>query len=94
MAARANLNVSLTPQLEKFIHNNVSTGRYQTASEVVREGLRLLEQQELHRKIALRVLKKKLHRSSVQADRGEFIDPVDVLAKIESAKRRRARGKA
>ncbi len=43
---RTSLNVSLTPELEQFIADRVASGRYQTASEVVRAGLRLLEQSE------------------------------------------------
>lgn len=45
---RTSLNVSLTPKLERLILNCVASGRYQTASEVVRAGLRLLEQNERH----------------------------------------------
>jgi antitoxin ParD1/3/4 len=37
------MNVSLTPELEKFIENEVQGGMYQTASEVVRAGLRRLK---------------------------------------------------
>ncbi len=44
---RTSLNVSLTPELERFIAARVASGRYQTASEVVRAALRLLEQNEL-----------------------------------------------
>jgi putative addiction module CopG family antidote len=40
---KPSLNVSLTPHLEQFIAASVASGRYQTASEVVRAGLRLLE---------------------------------------------------
>lgn len=36
------LTVSLTPELRRFIEAQVASGRYQTASEVVRAGLRLL----------------------------------------------------
>ena len=36
------LNVSLTPELEAFISSKVQSGNYTSASEVVREGLRLL----------------------------------------------------
>jgi antitoxin ParD1/3/4 len=36
------LTVSLTPELRRFIAAQVASGRYQTASEVVRAGLRLL----------------------------------------------------
>ena len=40
------MNVSLTPELEKFIRKKVSSGLYNNASEVVREALRLLVRQE------------------------------------------------
>jgi antitoxin ParD1/3/4 len=40
------MNVSLTPQLEAMIRKRVESGRYNNASEVVREALRLLEEQE------------------------------------------------
>ena len=37
------MNVSLTPQLEAFVRSKVESGRYNNASEVMREALRLLE---------------------------------------------------
>lgn len=40
------MNVSLPPELEEFVNLKVQSGRYSTASEVVREGLRLLERQD------------------------------------------------
>lgn len=36
------MNVSLTPELEKFVQEKVNSGMYTSASEVVRESLRLL----------------------------------------------------
>lgn len=45
MAIRISKNVSLTPELEAFVDSQVASGRYQTASEVVRAGLRLLQAQ-------------------------------------------------
>jgi antitoxin ParD1/3/4 len=94
MAIRTSLNVSLTPELEKFVQQRVATGRYQTASEVVREGLRLLENQERDRDAAFVALKAKLERASAQADRREFVDPDETLKKINALKRRRAARKA
>ena len=47
------LNVSLTPHLEAFIHETVTSGRYQSASEVVRTALRLLEEREQHKAAAM-----------------------------------------
>ena len=46
MTKRAALNVSLTPQLVAFVAAQVGSGRYGSASEVVRTSLRLLEEQE------------------------------------------------
>jgi antitoxin ParD1/3/4 len=41
--SQTSLNVSLTPELEQMIQKKVRSGMYQTASEVVRESLRLLK---------------------------------------------------
>ena len=46
MARRATLTVSLTAHQRKFIGRRVSSGGYQSASEVVREALRLLERRD------------------------------------------------
>ena len=40
------MNVSLTPELEELVHQKVQTGRYTSASEVVREALRLMEERD------------------------------------------------
>ncbi len=40
------MNVSLTPELEAFVEQAVKSGRYGSASEAVREGLRLLQERE------------------------------------------------
>ncbi|HYE60570.1 MAG TPA: type II toxin-antitoxin system ParD family antitoxin [Phycisphaerales bacterium] len=51
MPQRETMNVSLPPAQEQFVRDQVASGRYQTASEVVREGLRLLEREEWKRLI-------------------------------------------
>jgi antitoxin ParD1/3/4 len=48
------MNVSLTPELEKLVEEKVATGMYQTASEVVREALRLLHARDADKLEALR----------------------------------------
>ena len=40
------MNVSLTPELEKIVAKRVGSGRYASASEVIREALRLLEERD------------------------------------------------
>jgi len=49
MAIRTSMNVSVTPELESFVQGLVVSGRYHSASEVFRDGLRLLEQAERRR---------------------------------------------
>jgi antitoxin ParD1/3/4 len=46
MRARKTRNVSLTPELEALIDSKVASGRYRSASEVVRAALRLLDERE------------------------------------------------
>lgn len=43
------MNVSLTPELEQLVNDKVKSGFYQTASEVVREALRLLNERDQER---------------------------------------------
>jgi antitoxin ParD1/3/4 len=82
MSTRSTLNVSLTPELEGFIESRVASGRYQTASEVVREALRLLELQERDREAAHTALKVKLKRAAAQAEAGELVDGEAFLNKL------------
>jgi antitoxin ParD1/3/4 len=54
MPNRTSLNVSLTPELEQFVQSRLASGRYQTASEVVREQARAIALKELRAKIRRR----------------------------------------
>jgi antitoxin ParD1/3/4 len=67
------MNVSLTPELEKMIGDKVASGRYHSASEVVREALRLLEQQDEVYQARLEQLRKDLDLGIEQLDRGERV---------------------
>lgn len=78
------MNVSLTPELETLIHAKVKSGRYLSASEVVREGLRLLEERDRLFEIRLADLQQKVTVGVDQADRGELIDEEDVFAELEA----------
>ena len=94
MAIRSSMNVSLTPELEEFVQSRVASGRYQTASEVIREGLRLLEEREQTREAALREMRSKLRRGIDQADRGEFVDGdvvFDEIRQLSARKRTKKR---
>jgi antitoxin ParD1/3/4 len=74
-------NVVLTDRQEKLIDNLVGSGRYQNASEVLREGLRLVEQREVEEAAKLKVLRKAAGTGFGALDRGEFkeFDSLDDL---------------
>jgi antitoxin ParD1/3/4 len=91
MAQRSTTNVSLTPELDKFVEAQLATGRYQSASEVFREGLRLLQEREERRKAALDEVRKKIREGLDAAKRGDLFDGEEVLRQIlgESKKLRK-----
>jgi antitoxin ParD1/3/4 len=52
------MNVNLSPQLEAMVKAKVASGRYTSASEVVREALRLMEQQDQLKELQLEQLRR------------------------------------
>ena len=64
------MNVSLTPMLEELVQRRVASGLYNSASEVIREALRLLEERDEVRKIRLASLRKEIGVGLDQLDRG------------------------
>lgn len=87
------MNVSLTPELEQFVNNKVQTGRYNSASEVVREALRLLEEHDQARAAQLGQFNKELGRRLAALDRGETVGPDEVRCRLrrKSEERRNKR---
>lgn len=76
------MNVSLTPELEQFVQTKVQTGRYNSASEVVREALRLLEDHEEARAAQLAKFNQELRRRLESLDRGDGVDPAELRARL------------
>lgn len=76
------MNVSLTPELEQFVHAKVKSGRYLSASEVVREALRLLEERDRLREMQLQTLREKIAIGIEQSDRGELLDGEEVFQEL------------
>ncbi|MBV8510687.1 MAG: type II toxin-antitoxin system ParD family antitoxin [Xanthobacteraceae bacterium] len=65
-------NVVLTEHQEKVIEGLIGSGRYQNASEVLREGLRLVEQREAEDAAKLNALREAAQVGLDALDRGEF----------------------
>lgn len=79
------MNVSLTPEWEKWVQSKVESGFYTSASEVIREGLRLLKEQELVREVRLDELRKEIQKGLEQLEFGEGT-PLDMEEIIAQAK--------
>lgn len=77
------MNVSLTPELEKLVNEKVKSGMYHSASEVVREGLRLLQAQEEIKKVRLQALKRDIQEGIEPLDNGEGIPGKRVFAELK-----------
>jgi antitoxin ParD1/3/4 len=67
-------NVNLTEHFDRFIDTGITSGRFSNASEVVGEGLRLLEQREQEDKAKLEWLRTAAKDGFDQLDRGEGIE--------------------
>jgi antitoxin ParD1/3/4 len=91
MAARKTLNVSLTSELQRFVKSKVASGRYQTASEVIRDGLRLLEDRERANQRDAVALKRKVAYGLKQARAGRLPEGSDVFAAIRGKLARKPR---
>lgn len=82
------MNVSLTPQLEAFVKRKVSTGRYNSVSEVVREALRLLEEHDAVQAAKLEALREEIQAGRASLDRGEgqSLDLAAIKARARQAR--------
>jgi antitoxin ParD1/3/4 len=68
------MNISLTPELEQLVIKKVESGMYHSASEVIREGLRLLKEQDDLRQVRLNQLRKEVDIGAEQIERGQYTD--------------------
>ncbi|HEY9853893.1 MAG TPA: type II toxin-antitoxin system ParD family antitoxin [Leptolyngbyaceae cyanobacterium] len=68
------MNIALTPKQEEFINKLVEEGKYLSASDVIDEGLRLLEDRYIVYQARLAELQKKIDVGIEQLERGERID--------------------
>ena len=77
-------NVRLTGHQSQLVDTLVERGRYQNASEVMREGLRLLEEREAEEAATLSWFNEQIAAGLKQAQRGAFVGDIDqVLGRID-----------
>lgn len=83
------MNVRLSGEAERFVREQVDSGRYESTHEVVRESLRLLQEQaqiEEQRRLALEA---KIDKGLSELERGEGIAGEDVIRALRTKSRQR-----
>jgi antitoxin ParD1/3/4 len=81
------VNVHLTPELETLVQNKVKTGRYNSASEVVREALRLFEERDRIRELQIQELRRKIRAGWASLERGEGVDGEEFFRNLKREER-------
>jgi antitoxin ParD1/3/4 len=66
-------NVVLTDRQAELVEKLVSSGRYQNASEVLRDGLRLVERRDAEEVIRLKALREAVKVGIADADQGRYV---------------------
>ena len=77
------MNVNLTTELEQLVQQKVKSGRYNSASEVVRDALRLLADRDELMELRKQELRKKIAMGLDSLQRGEGIDGEEFFAGLE-----------
>lgn len=78
------MNVHLTSELEQFVQSKVQTGRYNSASEVVREALRLLEERDQIKTVRKEEIRKKIAQGLKSLRLGKGVNGEAVFDRIEA----------
>jgi antitoxin ParD1/3/4 len=78
------MNVNLTPELEALVQRKVASGLYNSQSEVVREALRLLIEQDRIREAHLAHLRGALAQGLAEAARGDLLDGATAVAELRA----------
>jgi antitoxin ParD1/3/4 len=73
------ISADLGAKLESYVDELVASGRYNSKSEVIREGLRLLEERETR----LKALQSEIAKGTADSDAGRTRPAEDVLAEME-----------
>lgn len=81
------MNISLTSELETYLKDKVATGKYHSTSEVVREALRLLEEQDQLKAMRLASLRQEIQKG-VDSLNKNGARPLDMEALKQEARQR------
>jgi antitoxin ParD1/3/4 len=78
------MTIHLTPEIEQLIQSKVESGRYNSASEMVREALRLLVQRDEFFTRHKEEIREQIEEGWQSAERGELVNGDEVFDRIDS----------
>ncbi|RJP24379.1 MAG: type II toxin-antitoxin system ParD family antitoxin [Candidatus Omnitrophota bacterium] len=76
------MNIVLSPEQEQFVHEQIACGRYNSANDMIREALRLLEERNESSHHRFEELRREIAIGIEQADRGELVNGKEVFSKL------------
>jgi antitoxin ParD1/3/4 len=76
------MTISVTPELDRFVKEQVESGKYASSSEVVRAGLRLLYEREQERAERREALKRLVREGLEDLESGKVVDSKRVFARM------------
>lgn len=82
------MNISITPELEKFVQSLVKSGMYNSASEVMRDALRLLAERQELRKKRLEQLNAEIQKGLDDVAAGRMVSAEEMDAELDAIIRR------
>lgn len=88
------MSISLTPELEEFIQNQIASGKYSSTEEVIIAGIKLLEERERIYKGRFEELKREIMVGVEASERGEVIDGREVIEKLRQRNQSMRKAKA
>jgi antitoxin ParD1/3/4 len=77
------MSIELSPELEQLVQSKVASGRYHTASDVLKDALRLLEERELYTALHRDEISEKITKGYESLRAGKGVDGEAVFARIE-----------
>jgi antitoxin ParD1/3/4 len=84
------MNISLTPHLEEMIREKIASGSYTSASEVVREALRLMEEEDQLRSLKMQKLRQEL-QAGLDSGHAVVFDPREIKRIAREKKSQKSR---
>jgi antitoxin ParD1/3/4 len=82
METQPSTTILLTPEQTKFVQKCIASGRFGSTDEVIREGIRLLEAEEIEYQSALEKARRLVKEGADAVERGEWVEGEAVLAKM------------